>query len=133
MAQSFFIIKDSTLPTLRLEVINDGRYDFKKLYLALQSADVTFTMTDLNTGVKKIANAPAQVVERNLDTCDEQYVIEYQWQKRDTNTAGTYIGQFKIVFNDDLSVEGMTFPSGEMIVPIAEDLNNVISDSGIKK
>lgn len=133
MAQSFFIIKDSTLPTLRLEVINDGRYDFKKLYLALQSADVTFTMTDLNTGVKKIANAPAQVVERNLDTCDEQYVIEYQWQKRDTNTAGTYIGQFKIVFNDDLSVEGMTFPSGEMIVPIAEDLNIVISDSGIKK
>lgn len=133
MAQSFFIVKDSTLPTLRLEVINDGRYDFRKLYLALQSADVTFTMTDLNTGVKKIANAPAQVVERGLDTCDEQYVIEYQWQKRDTNTAGTYIGQFKIVFNDNLTMEGVTFPSGEMIVPIAEDLNIVISDSGIKK
>ena len=54
MAQSFFITKDSTLPNLRLEVINDGRYDFKKLYLALQAADVTFTMTDLNKGIKKV-------------------------------------------------------------------------------
>ena len=133
MAQSFFITKDSTLPNLRLEVINDGRYDFKKLYLALQAADVTFTMTDLNTGIKKIANAPAYVVERGLDTCDEQYVLEYRWNKRDTTTAGTYIGQFKIVFNDSLTVEGMTLPSGEMIVPIAEDLNIVISDSGLKK
>ena len=133
MAQSFFITKDSTLPNLRLEVINDGRYDFKKLYLALQAADVTFTMTDLNTGIKKIANATAYVVERGLDTCDEQYVLEYRWNKRDTTTAGTYIGQFKIVFNDSLTVEGMTFPSGEMIVPIAEDLNIVISDSGLKK
>ena len=61
-----------------------------------------------------------------------KYVIEYRWQKRDTNTAGTYIGQFKIVFSGDLSMGGMTFPVGEMVVPIAEDLFIVISDSGIK-
>lgn len=132
MAQTFFITKNSTLPSLRLEVINDGRHDFHKLYLALQAAAVTFTMTDSETGVKKIANAPAYVVEKQTDGCEEKYVIEYRWQKRDTNTVGTYIGQFKIVFSSDLSMANTTFPIGEMIVPIAEDLFIVISDSGIK-
>lgn len=132
MAQTFIITKNSTLPTLRLEVINDGRHDFHKLYLALQAATVTFTMTDSDTGVKKIANAPAYVVEKQTDGCEEEYVIEYRWQKRDTNTAGTYIGQFKIVFSSDLSMSDTTFPVGEMIAPIAEDLFIVISDSGIK-
>jgi len=132
MAQTFFITKNSTLPSLRLEVINDGRHDFHKLYLALQSATVTFTMTDSNTGIKKIANAPAYVVEKQTNGCEEKYVIEYRWKKRDTNTDGTYIGQFKIVFNGDLSMDGVSFPVGEMIVPIAEDLFIVINDSGIK-
>ena len=99
MAQTFFITKDSTLPTLRLQVINDGRYDFKKLYLALQAATVTFTMTDKETGIKKIANAQSYVVQKEDSGCEEQYVIEYRWNKRDTNKAGTYIGQFKIVFS----------------------------------
>ena len=132
MAQTFFITKDSTLPTLRLQVINDGRYDFKKLYLALQAATVTFTMTDKETGIKKIANAQSYVVQKEDSGCEEQYVIEYRWNKRDTNKAGTYIGQFKIVFSEQLKMDGHTFPSGEMIVPIAEDLFIVISDSGLK-
>lgn len=132
MAQTFFITKDSTLPNLRLQVINDGRYDFRKLYLALQAATVTFTMTDKETGIKKIANAQAYVVEKEDSGCEEQYVIEYRWEKRDTNKAGTYIGQFKIVFSEQLKMDGHTFPSGEMIVPIAEDLVIVISDSGLK-
>lgn len=132
MAQTFFITKDSTLPNLRLQVINDGRHDFRKLYLALQAATVTFTMTDKETGIKKIANAPAYVVEKEDSGCEEQYVIEYRWNKRDTNTAGTYIGQFKIVFSSQLTMDGHTFPDGEMIVPIAEDLFIVISDNSLK-
>ncbi len=132
MAQTFFITKDSTLPLLRLSVINDGRYDFRKLYLAMQAATVTFTMTEKETGIRKISNAPAYVVEKEDSGCEEQYVIEYRWEKRDTNKAGTYIGQFKIVFSERLKIDGKTFTSGEMIVPIAEDLEIVISDSGLK-
>lgn len=133
MTQNFFLTKGSILPYLRMEVINDGRNDFRKAYLALQSATVTFSMTNLETGIKKIANAPAYVVEKEDTTCKEAYVIEYRWKKRDTDTAGTYIGQFKIVFDGDVSIEGMKFPKGEMIVPIAEDLVITISDSGLKK
>lgn len=133
MAQYFFLTKNSTLPNLRMEVINDGRNDFRKAYLALQAATVTFTMTNMETGVKKIANAKAYVVEREDTGCEEVYVIEYRWNKRDTDTPGNYIGQFKIKFDDNISIDGMTFPKGELIAPIAEDLIITISDSGIKK
>ena len=133
MAQYFFLTNGSTLPNLRMEVINDGRNDFHKAYLALQAATVTFSMTNMETGVKKIANAKAYVIEKEDAGCEEAYVIEYRWNKRDTNTSGNYIGQFKIVFNDNISIDGMTFPKGEMFVPIAEDLIITISDSGIKK
>ena len=133
MAQYFFLTKNSTLPNLRMEVINDGRNDFRKAYLALQAATVTFTMTNMETGVKKIANAKAYVVEKEDTGCEEAYVIEYRWNKRDTDTPGNYIGQFKIKFDDNISIDGMTFPKGELIAPIAEDLIITISDNGIKK
>ena len=133
MAQYFFLTKNSTLPNLRMEVINDGRNDFRKAYLALQAATVTFTMTNMETGVKKIANAKAYVVEKEDTGCEEAYVIEYRWNKRDTDTPGNYIGQFKIKFDDNISIDGMTFPKGELIAPIAEDLIITINDSGIKK
>lgn len=133
MAQYFFLTKNSTLPNLRMEVINDGRNDFRKAYLALQAATVTFSMTDMETGIKKIANAKAYVVEKEDSGCEEAYIIEYRWNKRDTNTTGNFVGQFKIVFDDNISIDGMTFPKGEMFVPIAEDLIITISDSGLKK
>lgn len=133
MAQTFVITKNSTLPNLRMDVINDGRYDFHKVYYALQSADVTFTMTDIDTGVKKIANAKAYVVEKEGLSCEEAFVIEYRWNKRDTNTAGTYIGQFKLNFNGNIRADGLSFPTGELIAPIAEDLVIIVNDNMIKK
>lgn len=132
MAQQFFITKGSTLPNLRLAVIQDGRHDFRKFYMAIQNADVTFSMADACTGIKKIANAKAYVVEKPETGCEEQYVLEYRWAKKDTSVAGTYVGQFKISFGDDIVMDGVTFPSGEMYVPIAEDLLITISDAGIK-
>lgn len=123
---TFFINKNSTLPYLRMDVINDGRYDFKKLYIALENADVTFTMTNNETGVKKIANAKAYIVPKEGD-CIDEYCIEYRWNQRDTKESGTFDAQFKITFNDDIVMDGYTFPKGDLIVPIAEGLQvNII-------
>ena len=133
MAQTFVITKNSTLPNLRMDVINDGRYDFHKVYYSLQSADITFSMTDIDTGIKKIAKAKAYVVEKEGLTCEESFVIEYRWNKRDTNTAGTYIGQFNINFDGKIKADGLNFPTGELIAPIAEDLVIVVNDNMIKK
>lgn len=133
MAYHFNINKGSTLPYLRMDVISDGRHSFEKCHMALQSADVYFTMTNIDNGVKKVANAKAYVVQKENSLCSEEYCIEYRWDKRDTNTEGTYIGQFKIVFNDSLKVEGMTFPKGELIVPISEELLISVNNGSIRK
>ena len=55
MAQYFFINKGAELPKLRVELIDDGRNDYRKFFLAIQAADsVTFTMTNAETGIKKL-------------------------------------------------------------------------------
>lgn len=134
MAYDFFINKNSTLPSLRIEVIQNGRDNYRKLYTALQAADVYFSMTDVDNGVRKIVNAKADVVTRENDSCDEEYLIEYKWKERDTKTPGKYKGQFKIVFDDSITTsDGKTLPSGELIVPIAEELFIHVNDGAVKK
>ena len=59
--QQFNIIQNATLPYLEMEVINDGRHNFNKIYVALQAADVTFNMRDNNNGIKKIVNDKANI------------------------------------------------------------------------
>lgn len=132
MAQTFVINKNSTLPNLRMEVVNNGRDNFKKFFYAIQAADVTFSMTNKDTGIKKIVNSKAYVIEKENESCDEQFVIEYRWNKRDTSESGCYVGQFNIKFDDNIKVDGLTFNRGNMIVPIAEDLIIVVNDNGIK-
>lgn len=134
MAQYWTINKGAELPKLRIELIQDGKTDFHKFYVALQAADsVSFTMTNLETGIKKIAKAPAEIVYDENSGCEERYILQYTWKKRDTNEAGTFIGHFHINFNDQVVAEGMTFPKGELIVPIQEDLVILIKDNCIKK
>ena len=50
----FNINKNSTLPVLNLELIQDGRYDHSDFYNKLQNSNIYFTMSDIETGVKKI-------------------------------------------------------------------------------
>lgn len=130
--KQFVINKNSTLPYLEIEPIHDGRHTYKKLYLAMQSATVTFTMCNIENGVKKIANAPCHIVPINDEVCEERYKIQYRWNKRDTSEAGVFIGQFKLTFDNDITIDGMTFPKGDLIVPIAEELQIVINDGSIK-
>lgn len=132
MAMVFNINKGATLPLLRMNLNNDGYSDYWKAYLALQGAKgVTFSMWDQETGVFKIANAQAEIVYDEYSGCEERYLIQYKWTERDTNEAGRYIGQFKISFSDDIVMDGVTFPSGDLIVPLAEDLIIVINNSNI--
>ena len=119
--QEFYIKKDSILPTLRMELIEDGRHDYNKFHELIQTADITFTMVNRETGVTKIAKAPAYIKARENGGCVEQYVICYDWRKRDTNEEGNYIGTFNIEFGE-LKNDEYTYPKGNLIVPIREDL-----------
>lgn len=120
--QEFYINKGSLLPSLRVELIDDGRHDFAKFFDAIQNSEITFTMTDYDTGVIKIANAPATIRLRENNGCVEQYVICYDWKERDVRKSGTFKGQFNIKLLPDLTSEGVTYPHGNLIVPIREDL-----------
>ena len=122
MEQEFFINKNSILPTLRMEIINDGRYSFWKFHEAIQNAVVTFSMKNVDTDILKISKAPCEVVLAEDGGCEEKYIIQYKWKKRDTNEIGKFKGWFNIDFLDDISKYGVEYPSGLLIAPISEDL-----------
>ena len=130
MIDNFFICKDATMPYLRLELVYDGKYDFMKashFNNAIQNADVTFSMWDEHD-VLKISNAPCVLVLADQDTCDEKYIIEYRWKKRDTRKPGHYKGKIKMEFMDDLYESGVTYEGGTYIGPIYEELDIFVKE-----
>jgi hypothetical protein len=60
--QEFYINKDSLLPVLRMELIKDGRYNFRNMFYMLQNADIKFS--------KKNVEAQRQ---KNQDWYDRRY------------------------------------------------------------
>lgn len=120
--QQFNIVQNATLPYLEMEVINDGRHNFDKIYIALQAADVTFNMIDNNNGIKKIVNKKCNIVPIEDNGCVEKVKVQYQWNKNDTKEKGQFKGYFKVTFKDTIVMEDIIFPKGDLIVPIAEEL-----------
>jgi len=120
----FFINKDSTLNPIVMELIQDGRTDYKSFHEMIQNANITFSMTNIETGVRKISKQLATCsLKESCDDCTEEYYIVYQWRQKDTNKPGTYIGEFTLEFLDG---------SGTLIVPIREELKIHILDGAIK-
>ena len=122
----FHINKNATLPMLKLELIRDGRNDYQKFHEKIQNADIYFTMTDVVTGVKRIARklANIQLVLPQSDCVGEEFYITYQFSKKETSHVGRYVGQFEIEFLDG---------TGTLIAPIRETLYVNILDQGILK
>lgn len=130
--KQFNINKDATLPYLEIEPVMNGRNTFRKLYEALQNADISFSMKNIDTGIWKIANAQANIVNSTEQGCEDRFKIQYRWKARDTKEAGRYLAQFKIKFLNDIVSGDTIFPKGELIVPIYEDIIVNIMDNSIK-
>ena len=122
----FHINKNAELPVLKLELIQDGRNDFQKFFEKIQNANIYFSMSDVTTGVKKIAKKRTGValVEPVSDCVGEEYYITYKFSAKDTEKPGRYVGQFTIEFLDG---------TGNLIVPIREELFINILEGSIKK
>ena len=122
----FSINKNSTLPILKLELIQDGRNDFQKFHEKIQNANIYFSMTDVVTGVKRIAKklTGIQQVEPASDCVGDEFYIIYQFTERDTSVGGRYVGQFEIDFLDG---------TGTLLAPIREELFINILERTIKK
>ena len=113
----FFINKNSTLPKLKMELVNDGRNNFREFYEKVQNAVIKFTMYDVETNVKKIANSKAsiQLKDPNCSIGGDkpEYYIVYKFTSTDTKKVGRYKGQFTITFLDG---------TGTLIAPIRDEL-----------
>ena len=122
MAQFFYIKQGAVLPRIQMELIEDGRHDYNKLWECIQGADITFTMINIDTNVTKVAKAKAYIKLRENDDCTEQYVICYDWKERDTKEAGSYKGIFDINFGGKIKNDLYTYPNGLLVMPIREEL-----------
>jgi hypothetical protein len=122
----FHINKNSTLPVLKLELIRDGRNDFEKFWEQVENSTLTFTMTDIVTGVIRVGKAVAEyeLVMPQSDCVGDEYYLTYQFTEKQTSVAGRYVGKFEITFLDG---------SGKLIVPIREELFINVLDGSIKK
>lgn len=123
--QYFYIRQNSTLPTLRMELIEDGRHDFRKFYESVQNCTITFTMVNVDTKITKIAKAPCYIKLKEDDGCVDKYVICYDWKPRDTKETGAFKGTFELNFGEIKSDE-TEYPTGNLNMPIRETLNIVI-------
>tara|TARA_B100000674_G_C37817140_1_gene904010 strand:- start:428 stop:796 length:369 start_codon:yes stop_codon:yes gene_type:complete len=113
----FFINQNSNLPPLKMELVNDGRNDFRKFFEKIQNATIKFNMYDVNNKVKHIANSPASI-ELKCESCgiggdEPEYYIVYKWNDRDTKKVGKFNGEFVIEFLDG---------TGTLIAPIRDKL-----------
>lgn len=123
--QEFFINKNSLNPVLRMELISDGDYDYDKSTLynhSIQNANITFSMKNISNGILKVSKAKAEIVNICDCECEPKYILQYAWKKRDINEEGVFKGWFEINFIGDLYEDGVEHLSGNLIVPIEEEL-----------
>jgi len=121
----FFIRKDSIEPILKMQLVQDGRNDFRDFHKKLANSSIYFSMKDTVTGIPKVVNQSAGIVSKTPTSLnsDVEYYIYYKWKKRDVRKTGRFEGQFYIYFHDD---------NTELIAPIREDLFINISESFVK-
>lgn len=110
----FYIRKNSALPILKMELINDGRYSYNKFYEIIQNSEITFSMKDSKNGNYCILNKEA-FIGLKPDSTIEEYYIMYKFSPNETKKSGEYIGEF--TFNTS---------EGKLITPITEDLIIII-------
>ena len=118
----FFIRKDSLEPVLKMQLIQDGRNDFRKFYQGLENAILSFSMKKVDNGEYVILNKAAGIVQKTQvdPTNDPEYYIYYRWQPTDVMEEGRYQGQFLIEFLTD---------GTQLVAPVREDLYINIQES----
>jgi hypothetical protein len=118
----FNILKNATLPLLKLQVAKNGRGNYNKLMDLIEVSSLFFSMIDTETGIPKISSRPAGFVEKVFENpnAEPEYYVYYQFTGRDTNKVGRYEGQFMLRNNE-----------GVLILPIREKLYINILESFI--
>ena len=118
----FFIRKNSLEPVLKMQLIQDGRNDFRDFYEQLGNSLISFSMKRVDTGEFVILNRAGGIVQKTSvdEVYPAEYYIYYRWQATDVMEIGRYQGQFNIELLGQFT---------ELVVPIREDLFINIQES----
>lgn len=125
---NFFIRKNSVLPILKMKLVQDGRYDFRKFWIMMENCAITFSMKNTKNGVYKVANAAGKLIlkQNSSGNPNTEYYIGYEFDPMDTNEEGVFIGEFIIKFFDE---KNNNAEIGDLRVPIHSDLYIHVLDS----
>ena len=106
----FTIGQNSTLPLLKLQVVNDGIENYNSMMEFIERSSIFFTMVDTTNEIPKVYTKPAGFVEKlGLDpNATPEYYVYYRFEPEETNKVGRYEGQFMFI-ND----------SGTLVLPIS--------------
>jgi len=124
---NFFIKKDSTLPELKYPLTQHTMEQYDITPDMLENVAVTFSMTEADSGLFRIANVAGNLVVNNNrpDYPDEeQYTLTYRFKLPQTRKAGRYYGEFKLDFLGE--------NCGKITLPTQNQINIQISDSSTK-
>ena len=115
-------VNEKILPVLSMMVINDGRHDFHKFHEMIQNAEITFSMVGIDTGIYKVANSKAFIKKIGDTCCQDEFLVCYQFSKREIQEPGRYKAYFTIKFGNDLKNDNYEYPDGVLNVPIRDEL-----------
>jgi len=105
---SFFIKQNDTVPSLRATLKNGSGSA-----IDLTNATVRFHMRSL-AGTSAKVDASAAIVTANTG------IVQYNWVGADTNTIGSYQGEFEVTYQDG-TIE--TFPNNNYLhIEVLDDL-----------
>lgn len=126
------IRQDAQLPFVEIYPIQTE--NFSQLLSYIDNAVVTFSMYD-DKDCYRILDKPAIInldtplnnLNNQQDTCREimDFTIQYIFTEKDLSKAGTYTGEFKIVFSND-------FENKTLIVPIQFPLRITVLPTNTK-
>jgi hypothetical protein len=125
----FFIKQDSTYPELKYPLIQHLREQYDITDEMLENVAVTFSMIDADTGLYRIANAPANLVinnDREKYPDEVKYTLTYKFKLSQTAKAGRYLGEFTIDF---IPYESDNVGCGKIKLPVNGQIDIIISNS----
>jgi hypothetical protein len=109
--KTFTIKKGDTAPPLAIQIVQDS----DNLPLDLTSATATFTMYRNEDGSSVKTNASTATIYAASDG-----KVRYDWDAADTDTPGTYYGEFTITLQSGKKTTSP--PEGYIVVEILDKL-----------
>jgi hypothetical protein len=115
----FFIRQGASDPILKMRMIDDGKNDKTSFNDLLESADITFEMSDVKTGEPVILNSDCLITTRTklYNQTTEEYYITHRFTETQTSEMGKFEGKITIQF---LDTNGN--PTTKLILPVKEKL-----------